>query len=98
MKEHPQSHAGSCSGKARTRLARGRTLFMLPYLGRGDLEMKNLLVCMMFHCIWVLACTQGTERREVAGKLSSSLFTAIKRELCSAMHFSISPMLLIISK
>ena len=36
MKEHPQSHAGSFSGKARTRLARGRTLFMLPYLGRGD--------------------------------------------------------------
>lgn len=38
------------------------------------------------------------KRRKVAGNLSSSRFTAIKRELCNAMHFAISQMLLIISK
>lgn len=41
----------------------------------------------MFYCILALAMMQGIKRREVTGNFSSSLFKAIKRELCNVNAF-----------
>lgn len=74
-----------------------RELLILPRLGRGDLKVEPAGFCYVPLYLSPFMDT-GYKRREIAGNFSSSWFIAIKRELCNAMHFAISLMLLIIRK